>query len=128
MATLDVIDAILSPEFMDYGLICHRNTQTIDDNGIAHDYVEQITFNGVVTTRNGNLLFRVQTGEHLTGQITVTTPMILSDGTTSDRSADIVEWQGMKYTVVAVKDWRHFGRGFCSATCERISVRGGPDG
>ncbi len=123
MALIDVSDILTDPDFMDSGLICERNTQTVSDDGMAVNAVSMQPFSGVVTSDNGDLLERSPDGERVKGNLTIHTRFPLDDGS-SVNAADIVQWKGRRYTVTVVNDWSHFGRGFVVATCDLIPLAG----
>ncbi|MFA9439406.1 hypothetical protein ACDA63_07195 [Uliginosibacterium sp. sgz301328] len=108
---------------MSKGLVCTRSAQTIGDDGIAVVSQTASTFSGVVTSDNGDLLQRQGNSERIVGSITIHTTFRLIDGT-PDETADVVTWQGRDYTVTAVNDYSHFGRGFVCAKCELIPLTG----
>jgi len=69
-------------------------------------------------------LERTPTGERIAGQIRVITKFRLlagEDGIT----ADVLRWQGRRYTVTDVSDYSHFGRGFVHAICDLMPLSGG---
>lgn len=123
MALLDVSDILTDPDFMDTGLVCERNAQTVGSNGLATNAVTLTTFAGVVTSDNGDLLDRTAGGDRIKGNMTIHTRFPLDDGS-SINGADIVQWNGRRYTVTVVNDWSHFGRGFVCATCDLIPLAG----
>ena len=96
MALLDVSDILLDPDFMNTGLVCERNTQTIGLDGIAVNTPALTPFSGVVTSDNGDILQRGDFGERIKGSITIHTRFALIDGTTGF-TADIVRWQGRRW-------------------------------
>lgn len=123
MALLDVSDILLDPDFMDRGLICNRMTQSVDDRGRAHNAVTGTPFAAVVTSNSGDVLARGADGSRITGSITLHTRFRLRDGG-DGADADEVVWQGRTYTVSAVNDYSHFGRGFVAATCDLKPLSG----
>ena len=123
MAFLDVSDILTDPDFMNTGLICERNVQTVGSNGIATNATTIMAFSGVVTSDNGDLLERNPDGERVKGNMTIHTRFPLDDGSAMN-AADIVQWRGRRYTVTVVNDWSHFGRGFIVATCDLIPLSG----
>lgn len=123
MALLDVTDIVQDPDFMDLGLVCERQAQTVDDYGIASVSARLIKFSGVVTNDSGDILTRIDAGERIRGSITIHSKFILNDGK-SGYTADIVQWQGRRYTVSNVHDYSHFGRGFAAASCDLIPFSG----
>lgn len=123
MAFLDVSDILLDPDFMDSSLVCERNVQTVGSNGMATNATTNTPFAGVVTSDNGDLLERNPDGERIKGNLTIHTRFQLDDGGAGN-TADIVQWQGRRYTVTVVNDWSHFGRGFVVASCDLIPLSG----
>jgi len=126
MPLLDVSEILLDPDFVD-SLVCMRNTQTVDDNGIATDTPTTTPFYGVVTNNTGDLLMRLAEGSRITGSITVHSQFNLIAGN-DGIDADIVTWNGRQYTVTNVGDWSRFGIGFTATNCELIPLTGGSSG
>lgn len=126
MPLLDVSEILLDPDFVD-SLVCARNTQTVDDSGIATDTPNCIPFYGVVTNNTGDLLMRLAEGSRITGSITVHSQFNLIAGA-DGIDADIVTWNGRQYTVTNVGDWSRFGIGFTATNCELIPLSGGSNG
>jgi len=116
MALLDVSEVLSDPDFMDTGLICYRNAQTIGTNGMAVNTERKFTFNAVVTSDSGHELNRTAEGDYQSGAIMVHTATQLQDGSVG-LIADEIEWQGRRYTVERINSYSHFGRGFVAATC-----------
>ena len=123
MALLDVSDVICDPDFMDRGLVCERSAQAVGNDGLAINTKTNRPFSGVVTSDRGDVLTRGTTGERITGSIIIHTKFRLNDGS-AGFTADIVQWQGRRYTVAKVNDYSHFGRGFVCATCDLIPLSG----
>jgi hypothetical protein len=126
MPLLDVSEILLDPDFVD-SLVCARQTQTVDDNGIATDSAVSTPFYGVVTNNTGDLLMRLAEGSRINGSITVHSRFLLQAGG-DGQDADIVTWNGRQYTVTNVGDWSRFGIGFTAANCELIPLSGGSNG
>lgn len=123
MAFLDVTDILLDPDFMDTGLLCRRMTQTVNDQGRAENTPTDTPFAAVVTSDSGDVLTRGSDGSRITGSITLHTAFRLRDGG-DGADADEVIWQSRTYTVAAVNDYSHFGRGFVAATCDLKPLSG----
>lgn len=123
MAQLDVSEILLDPDFMDTGLLCLRSVQVVGDNGRATTADTTTRFAGVVTSDKGDILERLAGGERKKGSITIHTIFKLTAGE-GDTTADIVTWQGKRYTVSNVNDYKHFGRGFVCATCDLLPLKG----
>ena len=117
MALLDVTDVLTDPDLMDMGIVCIRMEQTVGDDGEAVNQETRRTFGGVVTSNTGDVLYRMPDGERISGNIIIHTPFRLTDGK-DGRSADVIVWQGARFTVSAVNSYSHFGRGFVAAICD----------
>src|SRR4051812_46271848 len=102
--TMDLSSALLNAGFADATLVCARQTQTIDQHGIASNTEEQIPFTGIVTHDSGNVLERTAQGARISAAITIHTPFKLSVGDAT-QGADIVTWKGRRYTVMNVADY-----------------------
>jgi hypothetical protein len=121
MPLLDVSDAF-DPDFMDR-MTVRRRAQTVGDNGRATVKESRQAFDGIVCNDSGDTLQRGSDSARVAAGINITTPFALRiDGEGFD--ADVVEWDGRAYTVVAVKDYGRYGAGFCIATCSVIKPAG----
>lgn len=123
MALLDVSDILTDPDFMNTGLVCERNAQDVGEDGLAANVTRRMKFSGVVTSDTGDILTRMASGEYTVGSITIHTKFRLIDGS-AGFTADIVQWQGRRYTVSNVNDYSHFGKGFVCAGCDLIPLAG----
>jgi galactose-6-phosphate isomerase len=123
MPLLDVSDVLLDPEFMDLTLSVTRNAQTVGNDGIAVLSSTTTPFFGVVTSLNGSVLTRVAEGERISDTITIHTKFKLIDGQ-SGYDADVVNWQGLQWTVTNVNDYSTWGAGFVTATCTLKQLSG----
>ena len=123
MARLDVTEILTDPDFVDTTLVCERATQTIGTNGIAVNTAQLLKFAGVVTSDQGDILERLEGVERIKGSITIHSRFRLKDGSPG-QTADIIRWQGRRYTVSNVNDYSHFGRGFIVASCDLIPLQG----
>jgi hypothetical protein len=123
MPLLDVSDVLLDPLFMDLTLSVTRNAQTVGNDGIAVISPTTTGFYGVVTSMNGSVLTRVAEGERISDTITIHTQFKLIDGQ-SGYDADVVNWQGLQWTVTNVNDYSTYGRGFVAATCTLKQLSG----
>lgn len=123
MPLLDVSDVLLDPDFLDLTLTVTRNAQTVGNDGIAVITPSTTPFYGVVTSLSGSVLHRVAEGEHISDTITIHSPFKLIDGQ-SGYDADIVNWQGLQWTVTNVNDYSTYGRGFVAATCTLRQLSG----
>lgn len=122
MATLDVSRVINDPRFFDRGLVCIRNTQTIGENGRAVNTPSSTPFSAIVTANDGLKLDRRSDGSIVTGAINVVTRFRLTQGIRA-LDADEIIWRGNTYTVLTVKDYSDFGRGFVKAICTLKSLK-----
>ncbi|UIA94546.1 head-tail adaptor (plasmid) [Erwinia tracheiphila] len=121
MARIDVTRVLRSPKFADNSLVVIRSTQMVGNDGRAVNTSEQLPFSGVVTSDQGDVLVRIATGERTTGSIVIHTQFRLFDGDTN-HTADIVIWQGRKYTVASCNDYSTWGRGFVAAYCDLLPL------
>lgn len=124
MAGLDVSDAF-DPDFMEFGLIRIRLTQTVDTHGIATNTPVNTQFAAVVVPGEGSNLVRLADGSRVHETLVVHAPGFNLQSQSNGLSADIVTWQGSQYTVKAVDDYSNFGSGFVKATLELIPLSGG---
>jgi galactose-6-phosphate isomerase len=122
MASLDVSDIVLSPEFSDL-ITCKRYSQTVGTNGRAVNAEVITEFRGVVTQSGGNILNRVDGGEHASGAITIHSkfPLIAQ---APGFTADVILFRGKEYTVKRVDDYSNYGAGFTAAECDLIPMAG----
>lgn len=120
---IDVSDLLTDPDFVDTTLVCIRQSQTVGLDGLAVDAQTSVPFSGVVTSDSGAKLMRTPGGERIQDNMTIHTRFVLTDGA-SGFSADIVIWNGQRYTVASVNDYSTYGRGFISASCDLIPLSG----
>jgi hypothetical protein len=126
MPLLDVSDVLLDPDFFDT-LVCTRNVQTVGDDGMATNTSTDTPFIGVVTSDSGDILTRMETGSRVKGSILVCTKFRLVESAPGI-DADIVTWDGSRYTVTTVNNYSRYGAGFVEAYCDLIPVQGAGDG
>jgi galactose-6-phosphate isomerase len=125
MPLLDVSDIVCDPDFAEMNLFCHRNAQTVGENGIAENTTTTKRFAGVVTNASGKDLRRTAEGEYIYGSILIVTRFHLIDGE-NGFTADIVQRgkDGDTFTVRNVAPYTKFGRGFVQAICDLIPLSG----
>lgn len=123
MPLLDVSDVLLDPDFCDTTLQCERYTASVDSKGRGTKTQTLVGFAGVITSDRGERLVRNAVGEHATDTISVITRFKLRDAGTGV-TADIVRWNGSRFTVISVNDYSTYGRGFVEAICEMIPLSG----
>ena len=132
MPLLDVSDLLTDPDFVQYGLTCKRNVQTVGEDGIAEDIPTLFNFTGVVTSAAGDALNRLAEGSRVASTITICTRFHLRAGNQVN-DADVVTIPGrccnsplpaIQYTVTQVNDYTRYGVGFIEATCEALPLYG----
>lgn len=123
MANLDVSDVLSDPDFVSRGIVCHRLSAVIGENGRPQTTATEHTFNGVVTTNNGDNMDRKTDGTLIKGAINIHTRFALSEGS-AEQQADEITWQGRRYIVIQVLDNLRYGRGFIKAICELKPLSG----
>jgi hypothetical protein len=114
---LDVTDLLLDPDFATAGLICLRSQEVVGQDGVAVQTPAQQTFTGVVTAGKGAVLDRLDGASRTRDSILIHTTFRLRVSA-AGYAADVVIWQGNRYTVSQVNDYSTFGRGFVAATCD----------
>jgi galactose-6-phosphate isomerase len=123
MPFLDVSDVLLDPDFCDTSLICQRNVLITDSDGRGNIVPHTFPFAAVVTSDRGERLQRGVIGEHASTTIIVITRFGLRDAG-SGYTADIVQWNGKRYTVTKTNDYSTYGIGFIESICEMIPLAG----
>lgn len=123
MPSLNVSRVLLSREFVDKTLVCIRNAQSVGNDGIAVNTPTNTPFFGVVTSDRGDVLVRMAEGSKVTGTIYVHSQFPLSAGA-AGQDADIIQWNGRKYTVTDANNYSTYGAGFTCARCEPLSLQG----
>ena len=122
MPDVDVSELLSDPDFAD-ALVCERNAQVVSSGGIATNIAQTFDFLGVVTSDRGKELARLAAGSHITGSILINTEFRLTNGR-DGIAADVVTWNGARYTVVTVDDYSRYGAGFICASCDLIPLAG----
>lgn len=122
MAQLDVSEVLSDPDLIEpTGLVRVRRTQTISAQGLATNAEASTAFSGVVTAGKGDSLRRTDAGNNAQGNITVTTTTDLR-AELPGQDADIVVWQGRRYVVESIADYRNFG--YVQAFCDLLPLAG----
>ncbi|QTL40910.1 head-tail adaptor [Xenorhabdus budapestensis] len=124
MPFLDMSDILLDPDFVDTSLVCHRNTQTTDEDGFTTNTAQSIPFTGVVTVDRALEARRMEAGQTISGAILIVTQFRLTQGQPG-LDADIVTYQGRQYRVTFVDPYTAYGAGFVQAHCELMNFDGG---
>ena len=120
MATLDVSDVLLCPEFTDEYYI-QRNTETINDKGRSVTTPAKTKSFGVVTMASGRDLQRLTDYEVLERVIKITTKTRLQSEV-NGAQPDIIIWRGDNYVVKDIKLYPQFGQGFYSVLAASINL------
>lgn len=123
MPLLDVTEVLFDPDFADT-LVCIRQTQTVDDDGIATNVTQSMPFIGVVTADRGKELARLAAGSHVSGSILVHTAFRLTNGGPAGRDSDHIVWNGDEYIVKSIDDYSTYGMGFLCASCDLLPLSG----
>jgi hypothetical protein len=123
MPLLDVSEVLLDPDFAD-ALVCTRQDQMVGNDGIAVNATADTPFVGIVTAASGNNLVRTPDGAYTKGDICIITPYVLRTSATGDGVADILTWNGIRYTVTQVNDYSRYGSGFVWAVADIIPLGG----
>lgn len=129
MPFIDVDDLLLDPEIAGQSFTVTRSTTSASNQGLTQPGTPAvIAALGSVQPATSNELQRMPDLERISGAITVRTPFALIAGgkdpvTGLDRTADIVTWKGVQYTVESVQDYSDFGGGYVEALCSRIDLR-----
>ncbi|MGI4812806.1 MAG: hypothetical protein ACRYG5_06515 [Janthinobacterium lividum] len=122
MPLLDVSDLLSDPDFADQ-LFCARQRQSVGEDGIAVNLACMTPFIGVVTADRAKELARLATGSTISGSILVNTVFRLTNGAPGI-DADIITWNGRRYTVIDVNDYSRYGAGFICASCDLLPLSG----
>lgn len=122
---IDVTEVFTDPDFASYDLVAERClAQVVSARGQPENTIRLIEFIGVVTNDKGSKLQRRRDGTRVTDSICIHSKFLLTTGEGLAQDADVVRWQGNRWTVTQVTDWGHFGAGWHKATCELIPLAG----
>ena len=117
--TIDVTDILNDPDFVTYGLIRIRQTETVGDDGMAAFSEEEAEFSGVLS-QSDEKMDRDSDGNRVPRSFIVTTVTELIEGDENSNS-DVVIYKNRRYTVKTVRDNSNWGEGFYRAYCEAIA-------
>lgn len=120
MATLDVSDVLLSPEFTDNYLI-QRNVETVDTHGRSTVAVTTTNSFGVVTMASGADLKRHPEFQELDRVLSIVTKTRLQSAVNGSQP-DIIIWRGDNYVVKYVDLYPQFGQGFYQVIAASIDL------
>ena len=120
MPSFDVSDILFDPEWMT-NLTCLRSTEAVGPNGVGTTTPTSMPFVGIVTSDKGDILDRLEGASRTRGSILVHSRFVLRESR-AGYAADLIVWQGNKYTVSNVNDYSSYGRGFVAATCDLLPL------
>lgn len=122
MPSLDVSRVLASPRFADVATLT-RTTVTVDPlTGRTVKAAADQSISVVVTSDKGRNLQRNPEAAVSTGSILMHSTFRFTEGG-DGLDADIVTWQGRRWTVVTVDDYSRYGAGFTVATCRLLDLR-----
>ncbi|MGO4171559.1 hypothetical protein [Bosea sp. TAF32] len=122
MPLLDVSDVLSDPDFAD-GATITRTVVTVDpETGRTIETPTTTPISVVVTSDKGRNLQRNPEAALSEGSIIVHTTFTLTEGG-NGVDADIIDWNGRKWTVVTVDDYSRYGAGFTCAMCRLLDLR-----
>lgn len=126
MPDLDVSFVLDDPMFQDTATLVR--TVVANDAGFGVPTTTETTIEGVfiagysVPGGDGGLV-RAPDGERNTNGMTAITRGELSMGdVASGRTADIIRWRGIDYTVIASNDYSNFGEGYFLAIADQVMI------
>lgn len=114
-ALLDVSDVLDDPDFLDTTLVLVRRVVAQQQDGTARGAGGPIPFAGVVVPDGGQELIQTPEGNQVQGDVTIYTRIALTAGD-ANYDADVVQWNGAAYRVIATKPWL-FGDTYTQAIC-----------
>lgn len=124
MPTLNVSKVLDNPKFQDTATLVR--TTIANDEGYGVPTTVETTIKGVFIAGyalpggDGGLV-RSPDGERNTNGLTAITRGELSMGDkATGRTADIIRWRGLEYTVIASNDYSNFGEGYFLAIADQI--------
>lgn len=126
MPTLNVSKVLDNPKFQDTATLVR--TTVVNDEGYGVPTPVETTIKGVFIAGyalpggDGGLI-RAPDGERNTNGLTAITRGELSMGDkTTGRTADVIRWRGLEYTVIASNDYSNFGEGYFLAIADQIPL------
>ena len=114
---INVAEIVMDPDFAE-PLTIIRSTFTF---GLVDSNTEtQIQTYGIATPAKPQELMQVPEGDRVSGAMTFrsTTPFFLSTESTQSSNADVILWRGVRWKVIYVFPWDHFGCPKAIATLE----------
>lgn len=122
MPLLDVSDVLSDPLFADTATVTRTVVTVNPDTGRAIEAPTTTPISVVVTSDKGRNLQRNPEAALSEGSIIVHTTFSLTEGG-NGVDADIIDWNGRKWTVVTVDDYSRYGAGFTCAMCRLLDLR-----
>lgn len=120
MATLDVSDVLLCPEFTD-NYIIHRSVETISSNGRPVSTITGLPSFGVVCMASAGDLKRYPELQMLERVLSIVTKTRLQSAV-SGAQPDIIQWRGDNYVVKAIDPYPQYGQGFYQVIAASIDL------
>lgn len=122
MPFLDVSDVLADPLFADTATVT-RTVVTVDPvTGRTIETPTTTPISVVVTSDKGRNLQRNPEAALSEGSIIVHSSFALTEGG-NGVDADIIDWNGRKWTVVTVDDYSRYSAGFTCAMCRLLDLR-----
>lgn len=120
MATLDVSEVLLCPEFTD-NYVIQRNVETVDAHGRTVITPSSIPSFGVVCMASGSDLRRYPELELLERVLSIVTKTRLQSAVKGSQP-DIIVWRGDNYVVKAIDLYPQYGQGFYQVLAASIDL------
>lgn len=126
MPTLNVSKVLDNRKFKDTATLIR--TTIVNDGGFGVQTTSETEIAGVfiagyaIPGGDGGLIRRPD-GEMNTNGLTAITRGELSMGdAATGRTADVIRWRGLKYTVIASNDYSNFGEGYFLAIADQLPI------
>ena len=120
MATLDVSDVLLCPEFTD-NFVIERSVESVSANGRLTPSTTSIPSFGVVCMANTSDLARHPELQMIERVLSIVTKTRLQSAV-SRAQPDIIIWRGDNYVVKAVDPYPQYGQGFYQVLAASIDL------
>ena len=123
MPTLDFSDVIASPEFTSLFNVRRRSDSVDPATGrsVPSTAAMFTGISGVVVYGGGEKNSRREDAQSTDRQLTIVTKFRLRAASASVQP-DVVIYDGVEFTVIAVEHWHRFGSGFVKATAESMNA------
>lgn len=124
MPDLDVSFVLDDPMFQDTATLVRTTVANPDGFGVpttTETTIQGVFIAGYAVPGGDGGLMRRPDGEMNTNGLTAITRGELSMGDkATGRTADIIRWRGLDYTVIASNDYSNFGEGYFLAIADQI--------